>query len=47
MQAHMSLPTVVRGVGLEMALSGHTPLTRLHYESPHGSFHVKILTAQK
>lgn len=47
METHMSLPTVVRGKGLEMALSGHIPLTRLHYDCPHGSFHVKILTAQK
>lgn len=46
MQAHMSLPTVVRGTGVEMMLPGHKPITRLHYACPQGSFHAKILTPE-
>ena len=43
-QAHMSLPTVLCGTGIEMMLPGHSPITRLHYACPQGSFHAKILT---
>lgn len=46
MPAHMSLPTVVRGTGIEMTLPGHQPITRLHYACPQGTFHAKILTPE-
>lgn len=45
LQAHMSLPTVVRGLNVEMVLSGHTPVVRLHFECPQGPFRLKILTS--
>ena len=32
---------------VDVALSGHMPLVRLHFDCPQGPFHLKILTAQR
>lgn len=45
LQAKMSLPTVARGHNVEVLLPSHIQIQRLHFNSPQGSFRVKIVTA--